>query len=147
MREETWKSSSGESLPESPAKNSRNQNDCYISLYSGDPATPHDIAVSLSRLMAAFPKMGNSFFNLLAERVSANKLTAKRLNDSINYLIDNFNYKELNIADIIKFDKKAKLYSYNEVCKMVSKGEASFSDFAVREIGGTHYRVRKTDIE
>ena len=62
-------------------------------------------------------------------------------------VIDNFNYKELNIADIIKFDKRAKLYSYNDVCKMVSKGEATFSDFAVKEINGTHYRVKKTDIE
>lgn len=125
-----------------------NQNDgCYISLYRGDPASPKDVAVSLGRLMMAFPKMSNGFFDLLAERVAANKFTAKRLNDAINHLIDNFNYKELNIADIIKFDKRAKLYSYNDVCKMVSKGEATFSDFAVKEINGTHYRVKKTDIE
>ena len=97
--------------------------------------------------MTAFPKMGDPFFNLLAERVRANKFTTKRLNDAINHLIDNFNYQELNIADIIKFDKRAKLYSYNDVCKMVSKGEAAFSDFAVKEINGTHYRVKKTDIE
>ena len=91
--------------------------------------------------MTAFPKMGDPFFNLLAERVRANKFTTKRLNDAINHLIDNFNYKELNIADIIKFDKRAKLYSYNDVCKMVSKGEATFSDFAVnREIEKHSYR-------
>lgn len=93
--------------------------------------------------MVAFPKMENEFFNLLSERVRANKFTTKRLNDAINHLIDNFNYKELNIADIIKFDKKVKLYSYNDVCKMVSKGEASFTDFAIKEIDGTHYRVKK----
>lgn len=97
--------------------------------------------------MVAFPKMENEFFNLLSERVRANKFTTKRLNDAINHLIDNFNYKELNIADIVKFDKKVKLYSYNDVCKMVSKGEASFTDFAIKEIDGTHYRVKKTDLK
>lgn len=133
---------------ESPEPISRNPNgECSVSLYTGDLAEPREIAVSISRLMTAFPKMGDPFFNLLAERVRANKFTTKRLNDAINHLIDNFNYKELNIADIIKFDKRAKLYSYNDVCKMVSKGEATFSDFAVKEINGTHYRVKKTDIE
>lgn len=97
--------------------------------------------------MVAFPKMGNEFFNLLSERVRANKFTTKRLSDAINHLIDNFNYKELNIADIVKFDKKVKLYSYNDVCKMVSKGEASFTDFVIKEIDGTHYRVKKTDLK
>lgn len=121
--------------------------ECSISLYGGKPAGAQDIAVSISRLMVAFPKMENDFFNLLSERVRANKFTTKRLNDAINHLIDNFNYKELNIADIVKFDKKVKLYSYNDVCKMVSKGEASFTDFAIKEIDGTHYRVKKTDLK
>ena len=84
---------------------------------------------------------------MLSERVRANKFTTKRLNDAINHLIDNFNYKELNIADIVKFDRKVKLYSYNDVSKMVSKGEASFTDFAIKEIDGTHYRVKKTDLK
>ena len=121
--------------------------ECSISLYGGEPAGAKEIAVSISRLMVAFPKMENEFFNLLSERVRANKFTTKRLNDAINHLIDNFNYKELNIADIVKFDRKVKLYSYNDVCKMVSKGEASFTDFAIKEIDGTHYRVKKTDLK
>lgn len=118
-----------------------------VSLYKGETVKPKDLAVSLSRLMLAFPKMSNVFFDILSERVVANKFTSKRLNDAINYLIDNFSYKELNIADIIKFDKKVKLYSYNDVCKMVSKGEASFADFVIKEIEGTHYRVKKTDLK
>lgn len=121
--------------------------DLGVSLYKGETVKPRDLAASLSRLMFAFPKMSNEFFDILSERVVANKFTTKRLNDAINHLIDNFNYKELNIADIIKFDKKVKLYSYNDVCKMVSKGEASFTDFAIKEIDGTHYRVKKTDLK
>lgn len=136
------------SQKESPEQITKSQNkECSISLYGGEPAGAQEIAVSISRLMVAFPKMENEFFNLLSERVRANKFTTKRLNDAINHLIDNFNYKELNIADIVKFDRKVKLYSYNDVCKMVSKGEASFTDFAIKEIDGTHYRVKKTDLK
>lgn len=90
--------------------------------------------------------MDGTFFNLLSERLIDNSFSSKRLKDAINDIIDNFRYKELTIADIIKFDKRVKLYSYNEACRMVSKGECSFSDFETREINGKFYRVKKTDL-
>lgn len=101
----------------------------------------------MKRLQTAFPKMGQDFFNLLAERLIDNGFSSKRLKHAVNYVLDNFNYKELNIADIIRFDKRVKLYTYNDVCRMVSKGEASFSDFEMREINGKCYRVKKSDLE
>lgn len=102
--------------------------------------------LACNRLGAAFPKMQPVFFDLLAERIVENNFTSKRLSDAVNHLIDNFNYKELNISDVIKFDRKAKLYTYSEVCRMVSKGEATFSDFDIREINGECYRVKKVDM-
>lgn len=97
-------------------------------------------------LARAFPKHEAGFFKLLTERVVANGFTAKRLNDAVNYLVDNFQYKELNISDIIKFDKKVKLYTYNEVCSMVTRGEATFEDFSLKEIDGKVFRIKKTDL-
>lgn len=117
-----------------------------ISLYNGAEASPRQIAVAMSRLKTAFPKMDNAFFNLLAERVMDNGFSEKRLKDAINDILDNFRYKELTVADIIKFDKRVKLYSYNEVCALVSKGTASFSDFETKEINGEFYRVKKSDL-
>ncbi len=90
--------------------------------------------------------MESSFFNVLAERIIANGFTGKRLKDAVNYILDNFKYKELVISDIIRFDKQVKLYTYNEVCYLVTKNQASFSDFEVREIEGSHYRVKKSDL-
>lgn len=117
-----------------------------ISVYSDKRASLESIGRSMVRLECAFPKMSDAFFSLLTERIYANKFTEKRLKDAINHLIDNFGYKELNVADIIRFDRKAKLHSYNEVCRMVSKGEAAFSDFEIREINGECYRIKKTDL-
>lgn len=90
--------------------------------------------------------MENTFFNILTERILLNKFTANRLKDAVNHIIDNFQYKELVVSDIIRFDKRIKLYTYNEVCNLVTKGQASFDEFEVREIEGCCYRILKKDM-
>lgn len=117
-----------------------------VSLYSDAEPTPAEIAVAMKRLQVAFPKMEPAFFNLLAERVMGNGFTAERLRDAVNHVLDNFQYKELNISDIIRFDRRAKLHTYGEVCQMVTSGKARWDDFEKREINGTVYRIKKTDL-
>lgn len=135
------------SLRESPGAIMKNSNgEMSVSLYNGRSADPSEIAVGMKRLKVAFPKMDNAFFNLLAERVMDNGFSSERLKHAINHVLDNFQYKELNISDIIRFDKRVRLYSYNEVCVLVSKGQASFTDFEKREINGTVYRVLKSEL-
>lgn len=90
--------------------------------------------------------MQPAFFNLLAERLVANGFNDKRLTDAINSVIDNFEYKELNISDIIRYDRKVKMYTYAESAAMVTSGKASFDDFEKREVNGVIYRVLKTDL-
>lgn len=135
------------SLRESPGAIMKNSNgEMSVSLYNGRSADPSEVAVGMKRLKVAFPKMDNAFFNLLAERVMDNGFSSERLKHAINHVLDNFQYKELNISDIIRFDKRVRLYSYNEVCVLVSKGQASFTDFEKREINGTVYRVLKSEL-
>lgn len=102
----------------------------------------------MNRLKAAFPKMAsnNDFFDLLSERVVANGFSNERLKDAINQILDNFQYKELVISDIIKYDRKIKLYTYSEVVNMVTKGLATWPDFEIKEINGNHFRVKKADL-
>lgn len=75
----------------------------------------------MRRLQSAFPKQGKEFFNVLAERLIANGFTDQRFTDAVNHAIDNFQYKELNISDIVRFDKKVRLYNYQEACKLVTQ--------------------------
>lgn len=117
-----------------------------VSVYTDQLAQPRDVGVAMKRLSASFSRMEDEFFNILSERIVKNGFTKKRLEDAVNSIIDNFQYKELNVSDVIRFDKKVKLYTYNEVCYMVTKGQAEFSDFEIRVINGTHYRVYKKDI-
>ena len=117
-----------------------------VSLYRDNEASPRDIAVSMKRLELAFPKMESAFFDLLAERIIANGFTAERLKDAVNHVLDNFQYKELNISDIIRFDRRAKLYTYSEVCQLITAGKAVMEDFEMREINGTVFRIKKADL-
>lgn len=110
------------------------------------PATPECVVTSIARLKVAFPKMQKEFFDMLAERAIANRFTNERLKDAVNFTIDNFQYKELNISDIITYDKKVKLYTYDEVIRMVQKDGLSFDDFIKKEINGIVYRIKKADL-
>lgn len=135
-----------ETLPRDLPAPSTTDSEQTLSLYRDPEASHNNIALAMQRLSVAFPRMGSLFFNLLAERVLSNHFTAARLEDAVNQIIDNFQYKELNISDLLRFDRRVKLYTYNEVSHLVTKGEVQFSDFELREINGTTYRVKKTDL-
>ena len=131
----------------SPAPITKSSNgEMAVSLYRDAEPSPAEVAVSMKRLQVAFPKMEPAFFNLLAERIMGNGFTAERLKDAVNHVLDNFQYKELNISDIIRFDRRAKLYTYSEVCQLVTSGKAVWEDFEKREINGTVFRIKKADL-
>jgi hypothetical protein len=117
-----------------------------VSLYGGGPAKPAEIATQIIKLHLAFPKMEKDFFNLLSERIVANGFTSGRLKDAFDYVIDNFHYRELTIADIISFDKRVKLYSHDEVYSMVVSCTAGWEDFILEEIEGETFRIKKSDL-
>jgi hypothetical protein len=118
-----------------------------LSLYSDTCATPDEIAKSIKRLRAAFPKMGNGFFDVLYERLVKNGFTGQRLEDAVNHVIDSFQYKELNVADVVSFDKRAKLHTYNQMCNEIANGQSVMDDYQRLEIDGKNYWVRKVDLE
>jgi hypothetical protein len=107
--------------------------------------SPQGIAVQIARLKIAFPKMERNFFDILAERIVDNDFTEKRLEDAVNHIIDNFLYKELNVADIIKFDRRIKLYTGNEFVNAQMNG-IHCSKFEMREIDGVKFWVLKEEL-
>lgn len=91
--------------------------------------------------------MGDEFFKLLYKRIGANEFTAQRLEDAVEHVIDNFRYKELNVADVVSFDRRVRLYSYDEVCDICANGRAVMSeDFEKVRIGEKLYWAKKVDL-
>ena len=90
--------------------------------------------------------MEQGAIEILTERLLANGFTEQRLKDAIADVIDNFKYKIPNIADIIQFDKRVKLYTYNEAYMEIEKGAAVWEDFRIIERNETKYRIKLKDL-
>lgn len=86
-----------------------------------------------------------NFYNLLAERIIANGFSDQRLQDAIEKLIDNFQYKEINISDVISFDKRIKLYTYGEVSDLISSNRAKMDDFEIKDVNGRKFWIKLTE--
>ena len=106
---------------------------------------PNEIAVGIAKLNAAFPKMEQGFWSILAERIEANSFTTERIKQAVEHVLDNFQYKELNISDIIRFDRRVKLYTGSEFINSQMRG-IHHSEFERRIINGVVYWVRKVDL-
>ena len=100
-----------------------------ISIYEGDPATREQITTEAKKLIAAFPEISNDFLILLIDRITDNNFTADRVRDAINNIIDVSPYKRPAIADIISFDRKIKLFTYEEISAKCAPGYPAFEKF------------------
>lgn len=123
----------------------QNESGYEISKYEKGEVSDRALAISIKKLKVAFPKRDEEFFNLLTERIIANGFSDERLSDAINKVIDSFGYKEINISDIINFDSKIKLYTYNEVCNMVHQGCDMNRDFNKKQINGKTFWIKLSD--
>lgn len=90
--------------------------------------------------------MRTEFFDLLAERIVGQGFSDARLTDAVNHVIDNFQYKELNVSDVIGFDKRVKYYTQPEVCDLSCEKGYKWEDFTKRMINGTYYWVLNRDL-
>ena len=83
-----------------------------ISRYDRGDVTPNILAASIKKLQVAFPSMGADFFNLLTERIIANGFTDERLQDAVAKVIDTFQYRELHVSDVVKFDRHQVIHAH-----------------------------------
>lgn len=94
------------------------------------------IAAAVKKLSVAFPQMSADFFNLLAERIVKNRISARRLDYAVSRVLDTFTYKQLTIADIVNIDVRCRLLSYGEMCGECQKRGVSTSEYAPIFIDG-----------
>ena len=125
-----------------------------LTVYRDRKATADDVKMGIGKLDAAFPnsfKTENEktkFYAILTEMVIRQGLSSKQLSDAIyNCLVNCKTYKQINISDIVGYDKRLKLYGYNEMCVMVTKGEAEMSDFYRVKIRDKYFYIKKSEAE
>lgn len=116
-----------------------------MSVYQRGSVSPEVLGTEIKKLQTAFPARGDGFFNLLAERIVANGFSDQKLKDAVAKCIDTFSYKEINISDIIGYDKRVKLYTYGEMCDMIYNKLARCDDFKFVETKNGKYWIKKTE--
>jgi hypothetical protein len=120
-----------------PSLNQRVNNE--ISIYADPLATREVITLELKKVLAAFPDISNDFIIILAERIIDNNFTIQRVKDSINNIIDNFQFPKSKISDFISFDKRVKLFTYNQIIDLVNQhGAVVWDNYKAVEIGLKH---------
>lgn len=96
-----------------------------ISIYKGK-LSPIIVGVQLLKLSKCFPSIPKETIDILSERIKENNFTNERLIDAINNVIDTCVYPVPAIANIISFDKKIKLFTYND---LMQKADGAFKVF------------------
>jgi hypothetical protein len=107
-----------------------------ISVYSDELARPETVKPEVKKLLAAFPDVDNDYLIVLIDRLIKNGFTRQRVTDAINHVIDNCHYKKPMIAEIVSFDKKTKLFTYEEICQKCTHGYSAFDRYERVEIDG-----------
>lgn len=88
-----------------------------ISIFKGE-LTKLCIAESIAKMKKTFPALRHEFYDVLADRLKANGFSDSRLNAAVNHVIDTCTYPQPTIANIISYDVKIKLHTYNEIVAM-----------------------------
>lgn len=97
-----------------------NSDENSISIYRRDKLSNKCIVQQTNKIKNAFPSLSIEFYDILFDRIKDLGFSDKKLNDAVNHMIDNCIYPVPTIANIISFDKRIKVYTYNEICDMVN---------------------------
>jgi hypothetical protein len=92
-----------------------------ISIYN-DLLTIKCVAEQSSRIRKAFPSLTEDFYTSFHQEIKRLNFTNNRLIEAVNELIANCEYPMPTLARVLGFDKKVKIYTYDDICDLVSKG-------------------------
>lgn len=117
-----------------------------LSVYRGE-LKQETVAKSVAKIKAAFPALTPEFFKLLIDRFKEKEFTDERLIDAVNSVIDNCQYPTPTMANFLSFDKRVKVLSYDELCNIVTRHEATFDSYTRIKINSKFFYVRIADKE
>lgn len=125
---------------------SENDGSSTLSIYTGE-LSQEVVAKGVARLKAAFPAIPREFYTLLIERLKEKGFSSERFMSSVNNLIDNYQYPNPTMANILSFDKRVKIYCYSEMANIVTSGSLTQDSFSKLKINGKLFWVKASDKE
>lgn len=122
--------------------------DSEISIYK-----PSDLTIKVEldcvrKLKLSFPQLPIGFYDILHDRLIANGFTDQRLNDAVSNLVDTCVYPTPTIANIISFDRRIKLHTYEDMTDQVDQyGPGVWDRFAKKRVNGRLYWINKREAD
>lgn len=114
-----------------------------LSKYPHGHLEPEFMIKQIHRAKCTFPANPPEFWDILMDRLIEKGFTNERLRDAVNYVIDTCQYPTPTAANFLSYDRLEKLYTYNEVCDMVTRnGYNMEKDF--EKVHGTKFFKIKT---
>lgn len=105
-----------------------------ISLYADAPATDEQIILCTERLRDNYPNQTAGFWAELQSQIEKVGMSGQQLADAVDNVLQNHHYATIRIADVVNFDKKRKLYSYQQMANLIAQHiGSSTDDFEIEE--------------
>lgn len=102
--------------------------------------TPESFADGVVLIKKAFPELPQGWYEVLDTMLDEEKFSDIKFKHAINNLIKTCPYPKPAIANIIGFDKKAKIYHYQELMKLHS--ESYYPGAKEDPVDKYYYRIR-----
>jgi len=119
-------------LENSLQENLQQTNQFSISIYDGKiydgKLTTECIINEVKKLKNAFPSLPKGFYDVLTDRIKELGFSDARLTDAVNNMIDTCIYPQPTIANLISWDKRIKLYNYQQIVELVNQYGVSVWD-------------------
>jgi hypothetical protein len=118
-----------------------------ISVYEGVLTIPC-IAENMKAIELSFPQLDPGFYDILTKLIKEDGFTDQRLTDAVKHLIKTCVYPTPTIANILNFDKRMKLNTYNDMVSMVDEyGQKIWEMYFKRKINDTTYWISKREAD
>jgi hypothetical protein len=88
-----------------------------ISIYRGSLISDENIVKYSIKIRQAFSSLPPEFYGILLEMAKEEKFTDERFRDAVHHVIKTCIYPTPTIAQFISFDKKVKLFTYEDMVK------------------------------
>jgi hypothetical protein len=89
----------------------------------------------IKKIKLSFPQLPLGFYDILSDMLVKDEFTDKRFSDAVEHVIRTCVYPQPTIAQFLSFDKKKKIHTYLEMCKMVEEcGRSVWDDYDIIEL-------------
>jgi hypothetical protein len=99
-------------------------------------------------LKRSFPQLEGGFYDILSKMIREDGFTNQRLTDAVKHVIRTCVYPTPTIANILSFDKRMKLNTYNDMVAMVDEyGQKVWEMYFKRKINDQTYWISKREAD